>query len=116
MRYEEVEEVESRERGWPRLSGAWKNSTRRHEAVGIESGEASAVAGVVPLLLTIPQAAAVLAVGRTTVYELIGAGDLEAVHIGRSARVPVAALEDYVERQRRGRVTVRRSREGRWHR
>jgi excisionase family DNA binding protein len=88
----------------------------QHECIRVESRQAGTAAGVVPLLLTIPQAAAVLAVGRTTVYELIGAGDLEAVHIGRSARVPVAALEDYVERQRRGRVTVRRSREGRWHR
>ena len=86
----------------------------QREDVRIENIQRGTAAGVVPLLLTIPQAAAVLAVGRTTVYELIGAGDLEAVHIGRSARVPVAALEDYVERQRRGRVTVRRSREDRW--
>jgi excisionase family DNA binding protein len=39
-------------------------------------------------LLTIPQAAAVLAVGRTTVYELIGAGDLESVHVGRRLAYP----------------------------
>jgi excisionase family DNA binding protein len=88
----------------------------QREDIGVENKQRGTAAGVVPLLLTIPQAAAVLAVGRTTVYELIAAGDLEAVHIGRSARVPVAAVEDYVERQRRGRVTVRRSREGRWHR
>lgn len=86
----------------------------QREDIRIENKQRGTAAGVGPLLLTIPQAAAVLAVGRTTVYELIGAGDLEAVHIGRSARVPVAALEDYVERQRRGRVTVRRSREDRW--
>jgi len=42
----------------------------------------------------------VLAVGRTTVYELIGAGDLEAVHIGRSVRVPVDALRAFVDQQR----------------
>ena len=57
-------------------------------------------AAVVPLLLTIPQAASVLAVGRTTVYELIGAGELEAVHIGRSVRVPVDALRSFVDRRR----------------
>jgi excisionase family DNA binding protein len=65
-----------------------------------EQGQASAVAEVAPLLLTIPQAATVLAVGRTTVYELIGAGDLEAVHIGRAVRVPVDALRAFVDRQR----------------
>jgi excisionase family DNA binding protein len=69
------------------------------DATEVETGEAIA-AGVVPLLLTIPQAASVLAVGRTTVYELIGAGDLEAVHIGRSVRVPVDALRSFVDRRR----------------
>jgi excisionase family DNA binding protein len=40
------------------------------------------------LLLTIPQAAQRLGVGRTTVYELTNAGELEVVHIGRCARIP----------------------------
>jgi len=51
-----------------------------------------------PLLLTITEAGRLLAVGRTTVYELIGRGDLPVVHIGRACRVPVAALEAYVDR------------------
>jgi len=55
-----------------------------------------------PLLLTIFEAAALLAVGRTTVYELIGAGELETVHIGRSVRVPADALEGYVAGLRSG--------------
>ena len=55
------------------------------------------------LLLTVPQAAQVLAIGRSTAYELIAAGELEVVHIGRSVRVPVRALEDYVERLRASR-------------
>ncbi len=65
-----------------------------------ESGEAAAVAAVMPLLLTIPQAARVLAIGRTTVYELIKARDLEPVHIGRSTRIPVESLQDFVDRRR----------------
>ena len=67
------------------------------------------------LLLTIVEAARVLSIGRTTMYELVGAGEIEVVHIGRSARVPVAALEEYVDRQRRPRITVSRSKEHRWH-
>lgn len=51
-----------------------------------------------PLLLTIVEAARLLAVGRTTVYELIERGELRAVHIGRACRVPVVAVTDYVER------------------
>ena len=61
------------------------------------------------LLLTIVDAARVLSVGRTTMYELVGAGEIEVVHIGRSARVPVAALEQFVERRRAGGATVRPS-------
>lgn len=57
--------------------------------------------GVLPrLLLTVPDAGRALAVGRSTVYELIAAGDLETVHIGRACRVTVESLEDYVARLR----------------
>lgn len=65
-----------------------------------QQGSVRTAAEVAPLLLTIPQAALVLAVGRTTLYELIGAGELEAVHIGRSIRVPVDALRSFVDRRR----------------
>ena len=59
------------------------------------------------LLLTMVDAARVLSVGRTTMYELVGAGEIEVVHIGRAARVPVASIEAFVERRRRPRATVR---------
>ena len=51
-----------------------------------------------PLLLTPEEAAAVLRVGRTTVYALMKAGDLRPVHIGRSCRISRAELERYVRR------------------
>jgi excisionase family DNA binding protein len=53
-----------------------------------------------PILLTIPEAARKLRIGRTTTYELISAGELEVVHIGRSARVPLDAVHRFVKRQR----------------
>jgi excisionase family DNA binding protein len=59
------------------------------------------------LLLTMIDAARALSIGRTTMYELVAAGEIGVVHIGRSARVPVAALEEYVDRQRFGGTTVR---------
>jgi excisionase family DNA binding protein len=49
-----------------------------------------------PLLLPIPAAARQLGIGRSTVYELIAAGRLRVVHIGRSARIPREALGDFV--------------------
>ena len=56
--------------------------------------------GEAVLLLTMVDAARVLSVGRTTMYELVSAGEIEVVHIGRSARVPVVALEAFVDRRR----------------
>ena len=49
-----------------------------------------------PLLLTPEEAAEVLRVGRTTIYALMKAGDLRAVHIGRSCRISRAELERYI--------------------
>ncbi len=52
------------------------------------------------LLLTIVEAADVLGIGRSTMYELIRIGQVEVVHVGRCARVPAAALDEFVERLR----------------
>lgn len=49
-----------------------------------------------PLLLTVAEAAALLGLGRTTLYELILRGDLMTVKIGRARRVPVASLQQFV--------------------
>lgn len=50
-----------------------------------------------PLLLTVGDAARLLAVGRTTLYALIKRGELRTVAIGRARRIPRAALEQFVE-------------------
>ena len=52
------------------------------------------------VLLTIPQAAHRLAVGRSTLYLLIDAGELEVIHIGRAVRVPADAVDEFVARRR----------------
>jgi excisionase family DNA binding protein len=48
------------------------------------------------LLLTTVQAAKVLGVGRTTIYQLIKQGDLHPVHVARCCRISWAELERYV--------------------
>lgn len=53
------------------------------------------------LLLTPEDAAELLAVGRTKIYELLRTGALESVRIGAARRIPAAALTAYVERLRR---------------
>ena len=52
------------------------------------------------LLLKPEEAADVLGIGRSTLYELLAAGVIDSVHIGKARRVPVAALEEYVGRLR----------------
>jgi len=54
-----------------------------------------------PVLVTVREAARVLAISRSTAYELIAAGQLETVHIGRSVRIPVDAIVAYVGSLRR---------------
>jgi excisionase family DNA binding protein len=48
------------------------------------------------LLLTIPEAAQVLGVSRSIFYQLVQAGEVVTIKVGRSRRVPVVALEQYV--------------------
>lgn len=71
-------------------------------AVPAGSAVAATNAGELParLLMSVAEAAAVLGVGRTTAYALIARGDLEVVHIGRVARVPITAVQDLVDRLR----------------
>jgi excisionase family DNA binding protein len=54
------------------------------------------------LLITPQEAGAVLSIGRTKVYELMEAGLLESVTIGRCRRVPAEALAPFVEALRQG--------------
>ena len=50
-------------------------------------------------LLTVEEAAGRLALGRTTVYELIARHELKTIKIGRSRRVPESALEQWIAQQ-----------------
>jgi excisionase family DNA binding protein len=52
------------------------------------------------LLLTVDEAAERLGIGRSHAYVYVLRGDLESVKLGRSRRVPVAALDEFIERLR----------------
>ncbi|HEX3829375.1 MAG TPA: helix-turn-helix domain-containing protein [Sporichthyaceae bacterium] len=49
-------------------------------------------------LLTVPEAMSALRLSRATIYELIRSGQLVTVKVGRSRRVPVAAIGEYIAR------------------
>ena len=48
--------------------------------------------------LTVAEVAARIRVSKMTVYRLVHSGDLEAVRVGRSFRVPESAVDDYLRR------------------
>lgn len=50
-------------------------------------------------LLTVPEAAKFLRIGRNLAYELVARGDIPAVRLGRVIRVPRAGLEQWLELQ-----------------
>jgi excisionase family DNA binding protein len=47
-------------------------------------------------LLTISEVASALRVSKMTIYRLVHGGELPAIRIGRSFRVPDSALRDYL--------------------
>ena len=46
--------------------------------------------------LTVAEVAAVMRVSKMTVYRMVHAGELPAVRVGRSFRVPANAVHDYL--------------------
>ena len=55
-----------------------------------------------PLLVSATDAARVLAIGRTTLYEIVKSGDLTPVHIRRCVRFSMSEITQYVESLTRG--------------
>ena len=55
---------------------------------------------VEPICVRVNDAARMIGVGRTKLYELISSGELETVKIGKATRVTTASLHELVRRQR----------------
>ena len=53
-----------------------------------------------PLLVTVEEAARLLRVGRTLIYEQVRRGALPSVRVGRCRRIALVDLERYVEHLR----------------
>lgn len=49
-----------------------------------------------PVLVTVEEAARRLSIGRTSAYMLVLSGELKSVKIGRTRRVIVASLQEYI--------------------
>lgn len=51
---------------------------------------------IAPLLVRVDEAARILSLGRSTVYELLANGTLPSVTVGTARRIPLAALQAWV--------------------
>jgi excisionase family DNA binding protein len=54
---------------------------------------------VEPLLVRVEEAARMLSLSRSTIYEMLDSGELPSVRRGTARRIPVAALRAWVVRQ-----------------
>ncbi|HKF34739.1 MAG TPA: helix-turn-helix domain-containing protein [Jatrophihabitantaceae bacterium] len=81
-------------------SGAGKgNSSRRSRAARDEVSQPLADAGLADVrFLTVAEVASVMRVSKMTVYRMVHSGDLPAVRVGRSYRVPERAVHDYLRK------------------
>lgn len=53
-----------------------------------------------PICVRVNEAARMIGVGRTKLYELIAAGEVETVKLGKATRITIASLHDLVRRRR----------------
>ena len=60
------------------------------------------VGDAAPLAVRVSQAARMVGLGRSKFYELIAAGDVETVKIGRCTLVPIESLHELIEKAREG--------------
>ena len=51
-----------------------------------------------PLVLKVEDLMPILAIGRNMAYELVRSGQIYSVRVGRSYRIPVNALEEYLRK------------------
>lgn len=54
---------------------------------------------VEPICVRVNDAARMIGIGRTKLYELISAGELETVKIGKATRITTASLNELVKRR-----------------
>jgi excisionase family DNA binding protein len=71
-------------------SGPKKSSGESKDGRAVDPGLAEVK------FLTVAEVAAVMRVSKMTVYRMVHSGDLPAVRVGRSFRVPEKAVHDYL--------------------
>ena len=76
-------------------------SSAMQPASSTELATVPAYAGELPAhpLLRPMEVAAALGIGKTTMYALLRAGELPVIHIGRAARIPRRAVQEWLDQK-----------------
>ena len=51
-----------------------------------------------PMLVSVADTATMLSIGRTAAWELVRKQKIKSVKIGRARRVPIVAIQEYIQR------------------
>ena len=58
-------------------------------------------------VLNVAEAAAILGIGRSKLYQFIAAGEIRTIHIGRLCKIPVEAIDEFLASRPTSGPTVR---------
>jgi excisionase family DNA binding protein len=76
------------------LNPARRNQHRAEEDDSMTAAETTPLSDV--RFLTVAEVASIMRVSKMTVYRLVHSGELEAIRVGRSFRVPEQAVNQYL--------------------
>lgn len=51
-----------------------------------------------PYVISVPQLAKLLGIGRNTAYDLVNRGDIRSLKIGKAIRIPKSAAIEFIEK------------------
>jgi excisionase family DNA binding protein len=74
----------------------WINGSRGTSSPTRAIGSSTDALGQ-PLLVTVEEAARLLGIGRTTMFELIGSGEVKSIRLGRRRLIARRSLEHFVD-------------------
>ena len=75
--------------------------TRPHRITALSEEPRDNRQAAAPITVRVPEAARMLGISRSRIYELITSGDIEALKLGRATLVPIATLQALIDRLRR---------------
>ena len=68
----------------------------------VDHGQLLDLISSLPLVLTVPEAARLLKVGKNRMYEEVASGRIKSVHVGRKRLIPLRVLLEWLDSEAQG--------------